>query len=74
MTGECMAEREGTATSGPERPRRGETHCLSPQGELCVSSAGPDKLRSSAQPATARRRPAATRVTGPMRTMTIWMS
>ena len=49
MTGGRMAEREGTAASGPERPRRGETHCLSPQGELCVSSVGPGRLRSSAQ-------------------------
>ena len=57
VTGGRMAEREGTAASGPERPRRGETHCLSPQGELCVSSAGPDKLRSSAELATARHRP-----------------
>ncbi len=44
-----MAEREGTAATGPERPRRGETHCLSPKGELCVSSAGPGEPRSSAQ-------------------------
>ena len=49
MTGGRIAEREGTAAFGPKRPRRGETHCLSPQGELCVSSAGPDRLRSSAQ-------------------------
>jgi len=57
VTGGSVAEREGTGASGPERPRRGETHCLSPQGELCVSSAGPDRLRSSAQLADARHRP-----------------
>jgi len=34
-------------------------HCLSPKGELCVSSAGLDKLRSSARLATARHRLAA---------------
>ncbi|MHB8835093.1 MAG: hypothetical protein ACYC9Y_05215 [Candidatus Methylomirabilia bacterium] len=59
VTGGRVAEREGTAAAAPERPRRGEAHCLSPQGELCASSAGADKLRSSAKLATARRRRAA---------------
>ena len=58
MTGGRMAEREGTAAAAPERPRRGEACCLSPQGELHASSVGADMLRSSAQLATARHRTA----------------
>ena len=49
VTGGRMAEREGTAAAAPERPRRGEACCLSPQGELHASSAGVDMLRSSAK-------------------------
>jgi len=52
-----MAEREGTWALEPERPRRGETRCLSPQGEFSVSSAGSGTPRSSAQLATSRHRP-----------------
>jgi len=59
VTGGRVAEREGTGAAAPERPRRGEACCLSPQGELHASSAGADKLRSSAQLAAARHRPAA---------------
>jgi len=59
VTGGRMAEREGTAAAAPERPRRGEACCLSPKDELHASSAGADKLRSSAKLATARHRPAA---------------
>jgi len=51
-----MAERSGTGAFAPERPRRGEACCLSPQGELHASSAGADMLRSSAQLATVRHR------------------
>ncbi len=58
VTGGRMAEREGPAAAAPERPRRGEACCLSPQGELHASSTGADKLRSSAQLAAARHRSA----------------
>ncbi len=61
VTGGRVAEREGTGACEPECPRRGETHCLNPEGELCVSSAGAHRLRSSAELATARHRPAASR-------------
>jgi len=61
VTGGRMAEREGTAAAAPERPRRGEACCLSPEGELHASSAGVDRLRSSAKLATDRRRPATAR-------------
>ena len=64
VTGGRMAEREGTAATAPERPRRGEACCLSPQGELHASSAGVDTLRSSAELATARHRHASVIVTG----------
>ena len=59
VPGGRLAKREGTWAAAPERPRRGEACCLSPQGELHASSAGADKPRSSAQLAAARRRPAA---------------
>ncbi len=60
-----MAEREGTAAAAPKRSRRDEACCLSPAaGELHASSAGADKLRSSAQLATARRRHAPARTRG----------
>ena len=66
MTGGRMAKHEGTWAAAPERPRRGKACCLSPKGELHASSAGADEPRSSAQLATARRRPAPARKSEPI--------
>ena len=68
-----MAEREGTWAAAPERPHRGEARCLSPKGELRASSAGADKLRSSAQLAPARHRLAVAHTTGTLQRAWVWI-